>query len=69
MKSEREIDWLTTPEPKRRRKAETAAFRESLSLDKMSLANPGWLPSREQRCASDRCLLYDWSRVWCRSQL
>jgi len=36
IKSERETDCLTTPELHRRKKAEKAALRESLSLDKGS---------------------------------
>src|SRR5262245_46594823 len=49
-------------------KTQQSALRRRVSLDKMSLAHPGWQPSRKQYCSSAGCLLYDGSRVWYCSQ-
>src|SRR5262249_4708751 len=47
----------TTPGPTRRKKSKKTALRRRLSLDTISLAHPGWQPSRVQRGSRDGRLL------------
>ena len=47
----------------KRKKKKKTAHRGSLSLDKMSLANPGWQPSWERFWSRDEGLLSDCAGV------